>query len=194
MTEQGKTAPTGSHWVPYVTDDSAPWNLRRVVHLHRRTGFAATWNELQRDLRDGPKKSIDRVLQGKARSEGSPDSFTDTSVLLAESAVGGRDVGRLRAWWIYRMLFGPDPLAERLALAWHNHFATGYDKVRDVPAMYRQNELLRKHGRGKFSHLLGALVHDPALLVYLDAQLNRKGHPNENLARELMELFTLGIG
>jgi uncharacterized protein (DUF1800 family) len=92
------------------------------------------------------------------------------------------------------MLWGPDPLGERLTLMWHNHFATSNAKVNDLAAMYRQNEIFRKHGRGPFGELLKAVVHDPALLIWLDAQANRKGQPNENLGRELMELFTLGVG
>jgi uncharacterized protein (DUF1800 family) len=92
------------------------------------------------------------------------------------------------------MLFGPDPLGERLTLLWHNHFATSNLKVQDPPALFRQNELFRRLARAPFGELLGAAGRDPALLLYLDAPANRKGHPNENLARELMELFTLGIG
>ena len=92
------------------------------------------------------------------------------------------------------MLLGPDPLGERLALMWHNHFATGNQKVNDLAAMRRQNEIFRRHARAPFGELLNAAVRDPALLIWLDAPANRKGHPNENLARELMELFTLGIG
>src|SRR5581483_9224011 len=76
----------------------------------------------------------------------------------------------------------------------HDHFATSNVKVRDVAAMRRQNELFREHARGPFGTLLNAIVRDPAMLIWLDASANRKEHPNENLARELMELFTLGIG
>jgi uncharacterized protein (DUF1800 family) len=111
---------------------------------------------------------------------------------LAETA--SFDVLRSKAWWIYRMYFSPDPLGERLTLLWHNHFATSNVKVNDLAAMRRQNQLFRELGRGPFGKLLNAVVRDPALLFWLDAQTNRKGHPNENLARELMELFTLGIG
>ena len=92
------------------------------------------------------------------------------------------------------MLFGPDPLTERLTLMWHDHFATSNLKVNDLALMRRQNETLRSLGRGPFGRLVQAMLRDPALLVWLDAQENTKGHPNENLARELMELFTLGIG
>jgi uncharacterized protein (DUF1800 family) len=182
------------YWAPYVPDEKAPWDLRRVVHLHRRAGFAATWDELQRDLRDGPDKSIDRLLQGTAR-QGVPDDFAQVADSLGDLALEGTDGAKaLKAWWLYRMYRGPDPLGERLTLLWHNHFATSNEKVNDLAATRRQNEIFRKHGRGPFGALLQAVVHDPALLVFLDAPANRKGRPNENLARELMELFTLGIG
>jgi uncharacterized protein (DUF1800 family) len=92
------------------------------------------------------------------------------------------------------MLFSPDPLIERLTLVWHNHFATSQLKVADLAAMRGQNETLRKHARGQFGELLRAMLSDPALLIYLDAPANRQDRPNENLARELLELFTLGVG
>ncbi len=182
---------TTGPWAPYQPSDDAPWNLRRVVHLHRRAGFAVTWNEIQRDLQDGPGTSVDRLLAGKARSQGVPENFETTAALLADSA---KDVERLKAWWVYRMLFGPDPLTERLTLLWHNHFATSAAKVTDVQILRRQNGIFRELARAPFGALLERVVRDPALLLWLDAPANRKEHPNENLGRELLELFTLGIG
>jgi uncharacterized protein (DUF1800 family) len=178
---------------PYVPDAKSPWGLRRVVHLHRRAGFAATWDELQRDLNDCPAASVERLLAGKANDH-APAGFDDTADLLADAAVASGDIGRLKAWWFYCMLFGPDPLGEKLTLLWHDHFATANSKVQDVGLMRRQNDALRKHAHGKFADLLGAAVREPALLVYLDAPANRKWHPSENLSRELKELFTLGVG
>jgi uncharacterized protein (DUF1800 family) len=186
--------PTPDPWSAYTPDERCPWDLRRVVHLHRRAGFAATWDELQRDLKDGPKASIDRLLAGKSRLSGVPAEFESTAKLLADAAVSSNDPGRLKAWWVYRMLFGPDPLAERLTFLWHDHFATSNLKVNDLGSMLHQNETFRRLARAHFSELLKASVHEPALLVWLDAPANRKGHPNENLARETMELFTLGVG
>jgi uncharacterized protein (DUF1800 family) len=177
-------------WAPYEPDDKAPWDLRRVVHLHRRAGFAATWGELQRDLKDGLDKSIGRLLAGQTRAE-VPDNFDTVAAALAERA---GDAAGLKAWWAYRMYWGPDPLGERLTLVWHNHFATSNEKLNDAATMRRQNEVFRKHARAPFGELLKAVVHDPALLIWLDAPANRKGKPNENLGRELMELFTLGVG
>jgi uncharacterized protein (DUF1800 family) len=134
------------------------------------------------------------VLTGHCRINGLPESFESTADLLGDAAAGSSDAERLKAWWLYRMVFTPDPLTERLTLMWHNHFATSQLKVQDTAAMRQQNETFRLHARGSFRALLHSLLHDPALLVWLDASENRKGSPNENLARELMELFTLGIG
>ena len=180
--------PTG--WDRYIPGPDAPWNLARVVHLHRRAGFAATWGELQRDLRDGPDRCIDRLLSGTARAEGVPADFAAVADKLVER--GAKDIGRLKAWWVYRMVAGPDPLGERLALFWHDHFATSAAKV--GPMVGRQNEIFRELGRAPYGELLTRVVHDPALLLWLDAPENTRGRPNENLARELMELFTLGVG
>src|SRR5690242_20080888 len=123
-----------ANWGPYVPDAKAPWDLRRVVHLHRRAGFAATWEELHRDLHDGPAAAVGRLLAGKANA-GAPAGFADTADLLADAAVAAGEIARLKAWWFYRMLFGPDPLTERLTLLWHDHFATAFSKVQDVALM-----------------------------------------------------------
>jgi uncharacterized protein (DUF1800 family) len=183
-----------SRWSPYRPGPSAPWDLARAWTLRRRAGFAATWDELRRDLDDGPDAAVSRVLAGTCRRDGLPIDFPSTADLLGDAAAGAGDAHRLQAWWLYRMLFTPDPLTERLTLVWHNHFATSQLKVDDVEAMRRQNETFRRHARGPFGDLLRAMLRDPALLVWLDASSNRKGKPNENLARELMELFTLGVG
>src|SRR5207237_5994371 len=115
---------------------------RRVVHLHRRAGFAASWDELQRDLADGPVKSVERLLKGSAGPH-TPGDFAATADLLGDSAVAAGGIGRLKAWWLFRMVFGPDPLGEKLTLLWHDHFATANSKVRDVALMRQQNETFR---------------------------------------------------
>jgi uncharacterized protein (DUF1800 family) len=192
MTHQRPPAGDGT-WLPYTPEDNAAWDLRRVVQLHRRAGFAATWTELQRDLKDGPTASVERLLTGHATMS-VPAQFATTADLLADSAVAAGAIERLKASWCYRLLLGPDPLGEKLTLLWHDHFATANSKVRDAALMRRQNDTFRKHARAPFAALLIASVQQPALLLYLDAQANRKGRPNENLGRELMELFTLGVG
>jgi uncharacterized protein (DUF1800 family) len=203
-------------WARYEPSDEMPWNRERVVHLHRRAGFAATWSEIERDLADGPQASIDRVLSrqtqqkppaepGAAGSAGDVtapgfaggsdrDEFEAMARTIGDAAVASGNPNRLKAWWIYRALFSPDPLGERLTLMWHNHFATSNRKVQNLVLMREQNDLLRALCRAPFGELLQAVVKHPAMLVWLDADANRKGHPNENLARELLELFTLGLG
>ncbi len=92
------------------------------------------------------------------------------------------------------MMFSPHPLQERLTLFWHNHFATSQAKVDDLSLMHRQNAIFREHALGRFGPMVEKIVFDPAMLIWLDAQTNQTGAPNENLARELFELFTLGVG
>ena len=101
---------------------------------------------------------------------------------------------RLATWWGERMLVSQRPLEEKMTLFWHGHFATGNNKVRDARMVYQQNEMLRTHATGNFKDLLLGILRDPAMLVYLDNGENVKGHPNENFGRELLELFTLGVG
>lgn len=185
MTETFSTA-----WSIYAANDKRPWNVRRVHHLHRRAGFAATWSEIQRDLDDGPDIAIQRILTGVNPA----NDFDSLQRLIGDAAVGSNDINRLKAWWFYRMLYSGDPLTERMTLMWHNHFATSNLKIANVAMMKRQNDKLRLHAMGKFGDLLGAIVKDAAMMVWLDASVNRKEKPNENLARELMELFTLGVG
>src|SRR5438093_8969786 len=173
MSDISKPPKSEGCWAPYEPDDKAPWNLRRVVHLHRQAGFAATWAEIQRDLKDGPKASIDRLFRGKARSQGVPADFSAVAAKLGRLAAEAGDLGRLKAWWVYRMLFGPDPLTERLTLLWHDHFATSNLKVNDLGAMLGQNMTFRRLARAPFAELLAASVHEPALLKWLDAPANR---------------------
>jgi hypothetical protein len=101
---------------------------------------------------------------------------------------------RLGYWWANRMLVTQRPLEEKMALFWHGHFATSEEKVRDYRKMLKQNELFREKGTGSFRDLVIGVAQDPAMLAFLDAGVNVKGAPNENFAREIMELFTLGVG
>ena len=104
------------------------------------------------------------------------------------------EIRRLSRWWGERMVFTERPLQEKLALFWHGHFATGNVKVRDYRKMLQQLELFHAEGKSTFRDLLRGVATDPAMLVYLDAGQNVKGNPNENFAREILELFTLGPG
>ncbi len=104
------------------------------------------------------------------------------------------ETDRVAYWWADRMLVSPRPLQEKMALFWHGHFATNEEKVRDYRKMLNQLELFQREGLGNFRTLLIGVAQDPAMLAFLDAGVNVKGAPNENFAREIMELFTMGVG
>jgi uncharacterized protein (DUF1800 family) len=177
-------------WAPYGPSPADPWDLGKVAHLHRRAGLGGTWAELQRDLRDGPEAAVRRLLEPPSP----PEEERQVLEALRRNVLAGGDTARLRAWWLYRLLYGTDPLGERLTLFWHGHFATSIAKVGSVGLMLRQNELMRRHALGDFAALLTDIVGDPAMLVWLDGARSRRERPNENFAREFLELFTLGPG
>ena len=106
----------------------------------------------------------------------------------------GIETQRMGLWWANRMLATKRPLEEKLTLFWHGHFATGENKVRDYRMMLQQHLMLRKNASGSFRDLLVGILKDPAMLVYLDNGENIKSHPNENFGRELLELFSMGVG
>lgn len=166
------------------------WNLRTAAHLHRRAGFGATRPELMETVEAGPIKTVDRMLDAVTE----PAEYLRQIQTLVRSTLATGDPRQLSAWWAYRMLSTPAQLLEKLTLFWHGHFATSAEKVEDADLMYAQNELLRKFAVGRFNDLLLEISRDPAMLIYLDSATNRKAHPNENFAREIMELFCLGEG
>lgn len=184
---------TVDHWAPWQPNKLQPWDIIRIAHLHRRTGFVPDWDTIHRSQSDGFERTVARILDHEA-NESELKSFEQVSSVIADGASASGEPDRLCAWWVYRMLMSPRPLVERMTLLWHNHFATSIEKVLSVPAMLEQNQLLRKHGLGSYPELLHRIVKHRAMLIWLDASDNRKEHPNENLARELMELFTLGEG
>lgn len=179
-----------SPWASFEPSPADSWDLRKIAHLHRRAGFGATRAELHRDLEAGPDESVSRFLN--------PPEASETEQAIVEGLRTGAEVStdprRLRAYWLYRMLFGNDPLRERLTLFWHNLFATSLTKVNSVSAMGAQVETLRSRALGTFPDLLNAVTADPAMLVWLDGGNSHRERPNENYAREFLELFTLGQG
>ena len=176
-------------WSPYAPHRSQPWNRRRAAHLFRRAGFGAHSSDLDEAIEREPDEVLQRLL---ARS---PDpAFRENMDDLARAVLAGGEPENLAAWWLYGMLSTPDPLLEKMTLFWHGHFATSAAKVQDAQMMLDQNRLLRRHALGRFGELIQGISRDPAMLVYLDSENNRKVHPNENYARELMELFCLGEG
>jgi len=155
------------------------WDLTNARHLLRRTGFGATRAAAQ-DLFDRYPTladAVDALLAFK------PTKFKP----------GGRYIEDAHNHWVKYMVKSHQPLQERLVLFWHDHFATSWDKVQDVGQMQVQNRLLRINGKGNFKTLVKAINKNPAMMEFLDTARNRKHQPNENYARELMELFTLGV-
>ncbi len=177
-------------WSPYEPSTEQPWDARRAAHLFRRAGFGATDQELTAAVAKPPSDVVSDLV-GRALAASQDDASTDP---LARAMLATGNARTLAAWWLHRMLNTETPLLEKLTLFWHGHFATGADKVTDSALMFAQNQLLRRHSLGSFADMAHAIARDPAMLIYLDSATNRKAHPNENFARELMELFCLGEG
>jgi len=176
-------------------------------HLLNRTGFDAHLDEVGEYARLSRREAVERVLAGaqttaRARPPEWVSEWQSPRRIRQMSAEERQALFRdliekglqLKAWWLAEMLTTASPLTERMTLFWHNHFTSSLQKVRAPGLMYRQNVLLRRHALGSFSELLHAASKDPAMLIYLDSATNRRGQPNENFAREVMELFTLGEG
>ncbi len=162
----------------------------KCAHLLRRFGLGASESELDYYLKDGLKGATELLLDYESTDEEfklDVDSFRNAkNQNLNPQAVA--------LWWTARMLVTTRPLQEKMTLFWHDHFATSATKVTAGPMMYLQNEILRQNATGRFDKMLLEVSQDPAMLFWLDNQYNVKGKPNENFAREVMELFTLGIG
>ena len=161
-----------------------------MAHLMRRAGFGATRNELEGYLEDGYEATVDKLLD-PGESGHMPDDIirryhVDQSELRQLDGAG--------AYWLYRMLTTSNPLEEKLALFWHGLFATGYAKLNHARALLNQIDMFRHYGFGSFRDLLVELSRDPAMILWLDNNENHKEAINENYGRELLELFSMGIG
>lgn len=131
----------------------------------------------------------------KARREGDQEALDKfRRARVAANAEDRRMHLKLQRWWLERMTLTPRPSEERLTLLWHGHFASRHRDVQDAYLMEKQNTLFREHANGSFADLATGIIYDPAMIKFLNNDRNNKRRPNENLARELMELFTLGEG
>ncbi|NQX71069.1 DUF1800 domain-containing protein [Paenibacillus alba] len=174
---------------------SLPWTNKEVVHLLLRAGFGATQEEIAACVAYGREETVRRLIAGESL-------LTQASVLIpfdqltadGKKALDPMQLADQQMYWLYRMVNSDAPLVEKMTLFWHGHFATANYKVNDVALMVQQNALFRKFALGNFQDLLLAISKDPAMMIWLDVNRNKKGKPNENYAREVMELFTLGIG
>ena len=137
----------------------------------------------------GLPATLDLLLKGRPGADALEKSLTTVGRRTAKRATSLNC-----AWWVYAMLNGGCPAHEKMTLFWHNHFATSIAKVQRTTLMFNQNRLIREHALGKFSSFLHDMSKDAAMIVWLDNNSNLKAHPNENYAREVMELFTLGVG
>lgn len=164
----------------------------KIAHLLRRFGLGAGKTEVDAYLPLGVDGAIERLIDYDKVDEGFPvDPWEVTG--YGEGLIQ-YDPAKFGAWWALRMFLTKRPLQERMTLFWHNHFAVSATKVADGPNMLAYMETLRKHATGNFRDLLHATSKTAAMIFYLDTHQSVKGHPNENFAREVMELFTLGQG
>lgn len=173
---------------------SANWSNLDAAHLLGRATFGALPEDVAAAVRLGREETVERLLAGKSLT-GEPRVLQAIGDVTADGKKLDADkIGDQQTYWLYRMAVSEAQLAEKMTLFWHGHFAVSYQKVREIPLMARQNELFREHALGSFHDLVLEIGKDPAMMVWLDTNSNRKGKPNENYAREVMELFTLGIG
>ena len=207
---------------PYKPTAEQPFDRVKAAHLLNRAGFGGTEAEIEQVLKLGPQDAVDWLCdfpdapaEEQSRSdvpdlssiEGYPRDFRELQQkyrgMTPEERMQYRQmlqranreaVSATAGWWLRRMAHGPYPLQEKLTLFWHGHFTTSAKDERAALLMWMQNELLRRNVLGNFREYVRQISRDPAMLDYLNNQQNRKKRPNENYARELMELFTLGIG
>jgi hypothetical protein len=208
---------------PYAPTESDPFDEVKAAHLLNRAGFGGTPEEIERVQKLGPERAVEWLLDfpdAPAEEQdddnnspdlssiaGSPSDFRqyyrqlrgkspdEKKQLQQQFAQANRQaVETTTQWWLNRLAFGKYPMQEKLTFFWHGHFTTSAKDERAALLMWKQNELLRQNAGGNFETFVRSISRDPAMLDYLNNNENRKAHPNENYARELMELFTLGIG
>ncbi|HUC85257.1 MAG TPA: DUF1800 domain-containing protein [Candidatus Acidoferrales bacterium] len=192
------------------------WSYETAAHLLNRAGFGGTPADIGRLAALGLEGAVDSLVDYEQVPDATPNPDWARPEpermrhFLEVNRTGTPDEKRqlqqetrrlqrqrimeLRGWWLQRMAAGPRPLQEKMTLFWHGHFATSFEKVRDAYFMWRQNDIFRRLATGNWTLLLLEAGKDPAMLVWLDQALSRRQHPNENFAREVMELFALGEG
>jgi uncharacterized protein (DUF1800 family) len=189
------------------------WTFDTAAHLAARAGFGESSAQLERWTQQGLDATVQELLHPDSDkyslpSCATPSQFADLRARVVQASDGDEKKEAKRAlreaqnhefyalinWWTQRMLTTRAPLLEKMTLFWHGHFATSAAKVRSPYKLWQQNETLRRNAFGSFVTLTKAISCDPAMMVYLDLTTSQTEHPNENFARELMELFTLGEG
>jgi hypothetical protein len=192
MAEPTIPPPPDDPFSPFVPSADQPFDHPRLCHLLRRAALGVSIDRLRTFAGKSPSDIVHSLT--------SYDPAADPFAALIDPSISGQlsvvhTPERAQQWWITRIFDpGSNPFQERIALFWHNHFATSTGKVRQANLVSRQIDLFRRQGLGNFRDLLIAVTKDPAMLLWLDGNKNKRGRPNENYAREIMELFTLGIG
>lgn len=194
--------------------DPKQWDIAKAAHLLNRAGFGGPPEQIAALHDLGMEKAVDQLLNGPDDSAQFPKPADIAPVNYLEVRKANQmladperkekqkemqkqergEMLELVSWWINRMAETPYPAREKMTLFWHGHFATSAQKVKQSYLMWKQNETLRQNALGNFGTMTKAISRDPAMMIYLDTRESKKDHPNENFARELMELFTLGIG
>lgn len=185
-------------------DSMSVLKMREARHLMARTGLGIRWDDLKRYQGHPKTESVHQIIYTTNKqwilsppALMSWHSWSSKQTSQRRKQLHQRlnhDKQVLKQWQVKMLLRTPNPLTERMVLFWHNHFTTSIDKVNQPALLLQQNMLFRQQGLGNFRQLLHAVARDPAMLIYLDNNTNRAGKPNENFARELLELFTLGEG
>jgi uncharacterized protein (DUF1800 family) len=165
-------------------------DLQLMAHLFRRAGFGARRDELEAGLAKGYEATVEELLHPEAAPEVDEDVLQRYYIDAKESF----QLDGAQTAWVYRMINTRRPLEEKMALFWHGLFATGFNKCDDPRVLARQIRMFRRHGLGSFRELLVELSRDPAMIYWLDNNQSRGDAPNENYGRELLELFSMGIG
>lgn len=179
--------------------------FKDAVHLVSRTGLGAEWDVAKKLEGRSRQDAVDQVLYAPPAPikpapamtpwfKLEPMRLNDMKSRNSAWSIAQHEGKRLQAWWVEQMLSTRNPFHERMTLFWHNHFTSSIQKTLQPSLLHKQNLLLRQHALGNFGNLLHAVARDPAMLVYLDCYQNTKDQPNENFARELLELFTIGRG
>jgi hypothetical protein len=198
---------------------TGPWNHRLAAHLLRRAGFGGSPADVDRLAAMPMQRAVDTLIRFPdtsslpsapqlalpqlpppgffRRALGSTDPVVveqRKAFIMAANKVRRQNLIALQTWWLERMIASPAPLQEKMTLFWHGHFTSSPEKGTTAQELLAQNQLFRRFALGNVRDLTLAVSQDPAMLRYLDNNVNVRAHPNENYARELMELFTLGIG
>lgn len=176
----------------------ASWGLEKsveyLVNFDQVKAEAVAPGTFRDDIMREPTAE-ERMAYRDAQRARDENKLAELRVRRQQAEQDDREQARqVQRWWLKRMVETARPLEEKMTLFWHGHFATSYRTIEDSYHMFMQNQLFRAHAVGSYAELLRSIIRDPAMLKYLNNNESRKGKPNENLARELMELFSLGVG